>query len=103
MKLDTLAVSVTLQQIVGMRFFSILLFALAAFVTGCAVLFYFYLSNLACGYSPGASSCHAWPWDLGNDDRFWLLQIPAGIVVTLIAGGLLLRRKAAMRGARQTS
>lgn len=86
-----------------MRLLSNLLFALSAFVSGCAVLFYVYLSNLACGYSPGASSCHAWPWDLGSDDRFWLVQMPGGIVIVLIVGGLLFRRKATLRGMRQSS
>lgn len=75
-----------------MRIMSNLLFAIAAAIGGCAILAYGYLKNLACGYAPRASGC-ARPWDLGSDDRFWLLGVPTGIVVFLIVLALLLRRK----------
>ena len=77
-----------------MRILSHILLALAAVVGGCAILAYAYLTNLACGYAPGASGCRAWPWDLGSDDRFWLVGLPAAIVATLVAIALFARRKA---------
>jgi Mn2+/Fe2+ NRAMP family transporter len=76
-----------------MRLLSHLLFAMAAVVAGCAVLIYAALTTLACGYAPGAASCHARPWDLGGDDRFWLVGLPTGIVGLLIALAILARRR----------
>ncbi|WP_260599629.1 hypothetical protein [Sphingomonas endolithica] len=80
-----------------MRLLSYLLFAMAAVVCGCAVLIYAALTNLACGYAPGASSCHARPWDLGSDDRFWLVGLPTGIAGMLIALAILARRSGDQR------
>jgi hypothetical protein len=76
-----------------MRILSHLLLVTAAVVAGCAVLIYAALTNLACGYAPGASSCHAHPWDLGSDDRFWLVGLPTGIVALLIVLAILVRRR----------
>jgi H+/Cl- antiporter ClcA len=84
-----------------MRILSLLLFVTAAVVAGCSVLIYAYLTNLACGYAPGASSCRARPWELGSDDRFWLVGLPTGIVAGLIVLALLVRRRAPRGGDRQ--
>lgn len=70
---------------------------MAALVGGCAILVYGYVTSLACGYAPGAASYHAAPWDLGSDDRFWLVGMPACIVAPLIVLALLARRKAIPR------
>jgi len=77
-----------------MRILSLLLFLLAGAVAGCAILAYAFLTNLACGYAPGASGCHAMPWELGDDDRFWLVGVPMGTITLLIALALLARRSA---------
>lgn len=77
-----------------MRALSYVLFALAVFVGGCAVLVYGYVTSQACGYAPGSTGCHAAPWDLGSDDRFWLVGLPGSMVATLTVLGLLARRKA---------
>lgn len=77
-----------------MRILSIILFGLAALVAIPAVLFYFYLTSLACGYAPRATGCHAWPWELGSDDRLWLVQLPTGIVLVLLALAIWTHRKA---------
>jgi hypothetical protein len=71
-----------------------MLFALTALVAAFAVLFYGYVTSLACGYVPGSSGCHAWPWELGRDDRLWLVQLPSGLVVVLLSLGIWARRKA---------
>ncbi|MEG3150815.1 hypothetical protein U1769_13045 [Sphingomonas sp. ZT3P38] len=84
-----------------MRILSHILLALAAVVVGCAILAYLYLTNLACGYAPGASSCRAWPWNLGSDDRFWLVGLPSAVVAALIAIALFARRKACQRRDRE--
>jgi hypothetical protein len=76
-----------------MRILSHILLALAAVVGGSAILVYAYLTNLACGYAPSASGCRAWPGDLGSDDRFWLVGLPAAIVATLVAIALFARGK----------
>lgn len=77
-----------------MRILSYILFAAAAFVASCAVLAYLYLTSLACGYAPGASACHASLWELGSDDRLFLVELPGCIVAILIACAILARRKA---------
>jgi hypothetical protein len=77
-----------------MRALSFILFGLAAVVASVAVLFYGYVTSLACGYAPGASGCRAWPWELGHDDRLWLVQLPAGIVIALLALAIWTLRKA---------
>jgi hypothetical protein len=81
-----------------MRALSVLLVVLAAVVAAVAILFYLYVTSLACGFAPGASSCQAWPWQLGRDDRLWLVQLPSGIVLVLVALATWARRKA-RRGA----
>jgi Mn2+/Fe2+ NRAMP family transporter len=81
-----------------MRLLSYILFAVATLVGGSAVLIYGFVTSLACGYAPGAASCHAAPWDLGGDDRFWLVGLPGSIVASLIVLALLARRKASRHG-----
>ncbi|MEJ5976795.1 hypothetical protein WG901_09130 [Novosphingobium sp. PS1R-30] len=76
-----------------MRIVSALLLTAAAFVAGGAVLAYLYLTSLACGYAPSASSCHALPWDLSPDDRFWLVGLPMAIVAGLTGLAWLARRR----------
>ncbi|AXB78944.1 hypothetical protein [Novosphingobium sp. P6W] len=77
-----------------MRILSYLLLAAAALVAGVAILAYVYLTRLACGYAPSASACHASPWELGSDDRFWLLELPGSTVAILIACSIISSRKA---------
>lgn len=77
-----------------MRVLSNVLFALAALTGVCAMLVYGYLVQLACGYAPGATSCSGAPWDLTTDDRFWLIGMPAIAIASLLALGVLARRKA---------
>jgi len=77
----------------AMRVLSDILFALAALVGGSAILVYGFVTSLACGYAPGAGSCHAAPWELGGDDRFWLVELPGFLVASLIVLALLARRK----------
>lgn len=84
-----------------MRILSHILLAVAAAIGGCAVLLYAYLTNLACGYAPNASGCHARPWELGSDDRFWLVGLPASIVASLVAIAVVMRRKADRSGGRR--
>lgn len=77
-----------------MRILSYLLLSAAAVIAGCAILAYGYLTSLACGYAPRASSCHASPGELGSDDRFWLIGLPSGMVTILVVSGIITRRKA---------
>jgi hypothetical protein len=77
-----------------MRMLSHLLFGLAILVGGCAILIYLFVTSLACGYAPNSSGCHAFPWELRDDDRFWLVGLPIGIVVALVALGRLARARA---------
>ena len=84
-----------------MRLLAHLLTAMAVFVFGCAILLYGFFTNLACGHAPSASGCRALPWELGDDDRFWLVQLPLGIVAVLLASAWLARRAAHRNGASQ--
>lgn len=77
-----------------MRVLSYILFAMAAFVFGCAILVYGYVTSMACGYAPSSAACHAAPADLASDDRFWLVGLPGGIVSVLVVLALLARRQA---------
>lgn len=77
----------------SMRLLSRLLFALAALTGACAVLVYGYAVNLACGYAPNASGCRGAPWALDDDDRFWLLGLPACIIAILTLLALVARRR----------
>ena len=77
-----------------MRVLSRLLIALAALVAGGATVIYLAMTNLVCGYVPNAGSCHARPWELGSDDRFWLVGLPTGIVAILVTLAVLARRRA---------
>jgi len=76
-----------------MRVLSNILFALAGLVGVVAIVAYRFMTNLACGYAPRSSGCRGWPWELGSDDRLWLVQFPSGTVVALIAAAIFLRRK----------
>jgi hypothetical protein len=80
-----------------MRLLSHLLFAAAILVGCCAVLIYGFLTSMACGYAPNSSGCRGLPWELNSDDRFWLVVLPGGVVVTLLALGWLARGKARQR------
>jgi Mn2+/Fe2+ NRAMP family transporter len=77
-----------------MRVLAYLLFAMATLVGGCALLIYGFVTSLACGHAPGAASCHAAPWSLASDDRFWLVVLPGAIVATLAGLGMLALRNA---------
>jgi Mn2+/Fe2+ NRAMP family transporter len=77
-----------------MRLLSDLLFGLAIFVGGGAILIYGFLTSVACGYAPGGSGCRALPWELGDDERFLLVGLPTLIVVALLALAGLARKKA---------
>jgi hypothetical protein len=77
-----------------MRILSYVLFSAAALISGCAILIYLYVTSLACGYALRASGCHAWPSDLGSDDRLWLVQLPALIVAGLVALGIMAHLRA---------
>jgi hypothetical protein len=77
-----------------MRLLSHLLFAAAIFVGGCAVLLYGFMTSMACGYAPNSSGCRG---ELNGDDQFWLVVLPGGMVVTLLALGWLARSKARQR------
>jgi len=84
-----------------MRILSRLLIVLAMLVAGGAVVIYGALTNLTCGYAPNASGCQALPWELGSDDRFWLVGVPSGIVVTLVALAALAWRRSYRTGNRR--
>jgi hypothetical protein len=77
-----------------MRALSNLLFVLAAGVAGFAILVFGALRNTACGYAPNSSGCRAvWPSEMASDDRLLLVELPLGLVLMLLAGAVILRRK----------
>ena len=80
-----------------MRLLSHLLFAAAVLVGCCAVLIYGFMTSMACGYAPNSSGCGGLPWELNSEDQFWLVFLPGGMVVTLLALGWLARSKARLR------
>ncbi|MCC2977309.1 hypothetical protein LK533_11565 [Sphingomonas sp. PL-96] len=77
-----------------MRALSNLLFVLAAGIAGLAILAAAALRSTACGYAPNSTGCRAaWPWDMNGDDRLWLFDLPLLLVLGLVAGAVILRRR----------
>jgi len=66
--------------------------ALALAVGGIAALFYYYLPRVRCRLTDGDDCAMRWPWELARDDLIWLVLVPGGVVLALLAGSFVLRR-----------
>ena len=81
-------------RLIAVRALSNLLFVLAGGIAVLAFLVSSFARSMACGYAPNSTGCRAaWPWEMNGDDRWWLFELPLLIVLGLVAGAVLLRRK----------